>query len=42
MGAKILRGSQLFTIENDEDMEMMVLMHHSGTRALFKTRFLDP
>ncbi len=42
MGAKILRGSQTFAIENDANMEMMVAMHHRVTRALFKTRFHYP
>jgi len=42
MGAKILLGSQLFAIENDGHMEMRVVMHHMGTRALFKTRFHYP
>ncbi|RZS72537.1 hypothetical protein [Pseudobacter ginsenosidimutans] len=41
MDAKILRGSQLFAIEKDGHMEMRVVMHHMGTRALFKTRFDD-
>ena len=42
MGAKILRGSQTFAIENDANMEMVAVLHHRGTRALFKTRFLYP